>query len=238
MSRYTITSFNVLFWTNLALIVAAAVTGCTASVRLDSTRSSGIIAATDVVEQAAAQATAIIQQARATALVLQAQSEATALLVQARTAVPTQANPSGTASPTKEYVNVQSIGYPTTVRTNPGYPASGAPETTPLSTPGFTLEVQRVTYGAEGAYIVVYFTATPEVAQKIWPDVLSVIDEGSGAVYNEVPVMPIIGPLIGRPRELGQPGYFMLVNAPVPLQPGSLVTVVIADARFEHIPIQ
>jgi hypothetical protein len=67
---------------------------------------------------------------------------------------------------------------------------------------------------------------------------LSITDESSGEVYAEVPVLPIIGPLIARPREYGQPGYFMLVNAPVFLQPGSLVTVKMVDFVFEHITVE
>jgi hypothetical protein len=38
--------------------------------------------------------------------------------------------------------------------------------------------------------------------------------------------------------EEGQVGYVMLVNAPVPLGSGSLVTVNLGEYTFEHIPVQ
>lgn len=62
-------------------------------------------------------------------------------------------------------------------------------------------------------------------------------DQG-GNVFNEVPLMPLIGPLIARPVEDGQPGYFMVVHAPASLRSGSPVTVQLADYTFEHVPVQ
>jgi hypothetical protein len=231
-------SFKVAFWLCLCLGAAMSTSGCTSGLSPERTEVTEVTPLADVVEQAAAQATAIIQQARATALVLQAQSEATALVAQAGTPAPAESVQLLTASPTLAGAVTQSSGQLATVQATPGAGTSGAPEPATQTTTGPAVEIQRVTYGAEGAYIVVYFTATPEAAQTFWPGVLWVVDEASGAVYNEVPVMPIIGPLIARPREKGQPGYVMLVNAPVPLQPGALVTVVLGEYKFEHVPIQ
>ena len=82
------------------------------------------------------------------------------------------------------------------------------------------------------------FYAPPEEAEKWWQGSVSVEDETSGALYNEIPVMPKIGPLIGRPKLPGQIGYVMLVNAPPYLQPGAIVTVVLGVHEFEHVPVQ
>ncbi len=96
----------------------------------------------------------------------------------------------------------------------------------------------NVGFAAEGSYIIVNYTADPKVAQSFWPGVVSILDEASGTIYNEVPVAPVIGPLIARPHEQGQVGYFMLVNAPVPLQTGASVTVVLGDFKKEHVIVQ
>jgi len=112
------------------------------------------------------------------------------------------------------------------------------PESQPTPVSGGKLEIISVGYGAEGAFLVVNFLADPDIAQTFWPGVLSITDEATGAIYNEVPVMATIGPLIARPREYGQPGYFMLVNAPAPIPPGSLVTVKLGAYEFKNIPIR
>jgi hypothetical protein len=49
--------------------------------------------------------------------------------------------------------------------------------------------------------------------------------------------MPTVGPLLGRPKEPGQIGYVMLVNAPPGLHPGSIVTVVLGDCKQEHVTV-
>jgi hypothetical protein len=231
-------TFSLTILVCLSISMGAGISGCAgrASQAIPS-GSAPLMASTapvDIVEQAAAQATAIIQQARATALVLQAQSEATNLVSQAGAAAPESATPLTPADtntlPAAQDAPAQ--GTPT--------PGNGddEPALTPQGTAGDAVEILRVTYGADGAYIVVNFTSTAEAAQTFWPGVLSVTDEASGAIYNEVPVMPLIGPLIARPREKGQPGYVMLVNAPIPIQPGTLVTVILGEYRFEHLPVQ
>ena len=67
---------------------------------------------------------------------------------------------------------------------------------------------------------------------------ISLTDEETEAVYNEIPVLPRIGPLINRPRREGQMGYVMLVNAPPYLQSGAQVTVVLGTYAFNHVTVQ
>jgi hypothetical protein len=90
----------------------------------------------------------------------------------------------------------------------------------------------------EGGLIMVRFKAPPKIAEQWWQGRVSVIDEATGKVYNEIPVTPLIGPLIGRPKIAGQSGYVMLVNAPLSLQPGSTVTVVLGNFQQEHVTVQ
>ena len=197
----------------LAALVAACSPGAPAA--LEGTAPS----APDPLAGAAAEATAIIQRAEATAVVLKAQAVATAMIEQAddSPAMPVSA----TAAP------------PT-----PAAPA-GSPASEPLVTPEpvtQAVELLGVGYAADGALLVVQFKAAPmEARRTMRQGTISVTDEASGTVYNEVPSMPIIGPLIGHPAVAGQPGYAMLVNTPPGLPPGSLVTVVLGDFKQEHV---
>jgi hypothetical protein len=191
-------------------------------------------------DQAAVEATAIIQQARATALMIQAQAEATAMVEkalreaedEAQDEIPTRIPP--TNPPVTQNDQVEGAAETPLVTEMPGVQTA---QLTPLAAQD-GIAILSVSYGAGGAYIVVNFIARPEIASTFWPGVLSVTDEANGNLYAEVPVMPVIGPLIARPREDGQLGYFMLINAPAPIQPGSLVTVIMGEYKFEHIPIQ
>jgi hypothetical protein len=100
------------------------------------------------------------------------------------------------------------------------------------------VEITSVSLAGEGGMIMVQFQAPPSEAEQWWPGNVSVEDVGTGAVYDEIPVMPKIGPLIGRPKVAGQPGYVMLVNAAPYLRPGALVTVVLGRHEFENVPVQ
>jgi hypothetical protein len=100
------------------------------------------------------------------------------------------------------------------------------------------VEVLSVGFAGEGGYIHVQFRAPVEVAKRWNQGVISVIDQETGTAYTQIPVMPKIGALIGRPARNGQPGYVMLVNGPVPLRPGALVTVVLGGHTFEHVQVQ
>ena len=95
-----------------------------------------------------------------------------------------------------------------------------------------------VSLGTESGLILVQFKAPPALTRHWQQTDLYVIDESTGAVYNEVPVMPVIGPLFARPNQAGQIGYVMLVNAPVPLQSGALVIVYLGEYIFEHVQVK
>jgi hypothetical protein len=187
----------------------------------------------DLVEQAAAEATAILQQARATALVLQAQTQATQLIGQAGEAPATAAAPAATEG---RVLAVQAT--PNDPEAPPAAtPTANNPEARPPGTEN-TVELLGVGFAAEGGFIIVNFKAPPSVVQDWWQGQVSVTDEASGTVYNEIPVLPVIGPLIGRPVEAGQIGYVMLTHNPPKLRVGSLVTVVLGEYKFEHVKIE
>jgi hypothetical protein len=180
----------------------------------------------NILDQAAAQATAILQQAKATALVLEAHAQATAVMEQAQVARHT---PTPASTPVAQAEPVDR----TTVSPTPKPTQERASAPTAQS-----VEVLRVGFGADGAMIHIQFRAPPDIVAKWWQGSVSVIDEATGTVYNEIPVMPRIGPLIGRPARAGQLGYVMLVNAPPYLRPGAEVTVVLGKYTFEHLPVE
>ena len=76
------------------------------------------------------------------------------------------------------------------------------------------------------------------VARKWRQDIVYVVDEATGAIYNEIPVLPVVGPLFGRPNDEDQIGYVMLVNAPSELRSGAIVTVVLGDFTQRHVTVQ
>jgi len=177
--------------------------------------------AVDPLATAAAQATAIVQQAQATAMILQAESMAQATVQAAARSVAAQ-QPAAAASE-------NAAPGPSTAATLP-------PPTEALAE--IPIEVLGVGFAADGGMIEVRFRAPVDVADRWLQTDVYLIDEGTGAEYREIPVMPRIGPLFGKPVRDGQPGYFMLVNAPVPLQPGATVTVVLKDHIEEGIKVQ
>ena len=73
--------------------------------------------------------------------------------------------------------------------------------------------------------IIVRFKAPRKAADDIWPGRVSLTDEATGTVYNEVPAMPMVGPLIGRPSSRARSGYVMFINIPPGLPADTLVTV-------------
>lgn len=177
-------------------------------------------------EQAAAEATAIVESARATALVLQAQAQASTLIAGAA------ATPTSLARPT-------ALAASPTV--SPVVTLLPAPADTPLATTALVsnaVQVLSVVMAAEGGFVLVNFMAPPEVVSTWYQGSVWLEDEATGALYSEIGVVPVVGPLFGRPVDPGQPGYVMLVNAPNPLRPGAVVTVVLGDYRFEHIRIE
>jgi hypothetical protein len=204
---------------HLVLLLAIALGACTTNPVLPATTSPDA-GGPDVLASAAAQATAIIQQAQATALVLQARAQATVVVAE--------------AALVEDHPEVKSeIKTPEITQSTP---APGEASTPTEEAAG--VEIIQVGYAADGGFILVSYKAEPDVADTFWPGQLSVTDEDSGTVYNEVPVMPKIGPMISRPVTLGQVGYIMFVNPPPGLRPGSLVTVILGSYTFKHLEIQ
>jgi hypothetical protein len=181
----------------------------------------------DLLGTAAVEATQIIQQARATAMLLEAQRQATSLVAGSafQTAIPLA--PQGTTS-------ILPLKTPEMQET---FANEGQAIASPTSL-GTTVELISVGIGVEGYFIEVYFLAPPAVAGGWYQGNVSVIEETSGTVYNEIPVLPVVGPLFGKPVEAGQIGYVMLVNAPVPLQSGSFVIITLGEYIFEHIQVK
>ncbi len=176
--------------------------------------------------QAAQEATRIVQEAQATALVLQAQARATQIVAQA-------VDP---ASPTPGPTLAARVGA---TQQGTAAPAGAAGEKEPPAQSSTQkVEIVSVGFAADGGLIVVQFRAPKKVAQKWWQGMLYVTDEETGTTYNEIPVMPLIGPLISKPQQEGQVGNFMLVNPPPGLKKGALVTVIMGDYRFEHVPVE
>jgi hypothetical protein len=196
----------------------------------------------DPMAQAAAEATALVLKARMTALVMQAQAEATALIEEAQRPPEILATPSPLAGdPTRQTNPPTTAAGPT--ETPGGVPAlEGTPTDivlipSPIASQG-DWDLLAVGYAADGGFIMISFTAPVDQVALLYQGTVSVTNEGTGEIYNEIPVMPVVGPMVGRPIMDGQPGYVMLVNHYPPLQPGSLVTIVLGEIRFEHIPIK
>jgi len=99
------------------------------------------------------------------------------------------------------------------------------------------IEIVGAGFAADGKYIIVRFRVAPQLAMMWQPGRLYVIDEATKAKYANIPFMPKIGFLIGRPATKGQIGYVMLDNNP-PLRAGSEVTVVLDVFRKEHVRLE
>ena len=170
----------------------------------------------DPLAQAAIEATAIVRRAEATAIVQRAQATANALVApNVPTATAVAAATAATSAPIET-------------------PGPTVPPQPTVNTPP-AIKVTSVGFGAKGAYIHVQFMAPVKVARGWQQGLVTVIDESTGTEFREIPVLPIIGPLISRPIRDGLGGYVMLVHAPPILKPGSLVTVKLGDYVQEHI---
>jgi hypothetical protein len=90
--------------------------------------------------------------------------------------------------------------------------------------------------GADGKYIAVNFKAPVKLARRWWPGMLYVVDERTQKVYDGVPTVAILGPLLGRPKVAGQTGYVMLINKPA-LAAGARVTVVLGSFKKRHVRV-
>jgi hypothetical protein len=182
-------------------------------------------------DKAAAEATAIIQSAEATAMVLQAQAKATALVQSASISGPTPA-PAVTPLPLLEPTPQPVVGVASPT-------LSSATELTDTEEADSTaIQIVRVEVGTETGLILVQFKAPPAMARKWQQGMVYVVDEATGTLYNEIPVLPVVGPLFGRPKEAGQIGHVELVNMNSSLRRGALVTVVLGSFKQEHVTVQ
>ena len=100
------------------------------------------------------------------------------------------------------------------------------------------MEIVGVGFAADGDYVMVQFRADPRVTLMWAQGNVYVIDEATGIKYGDIPVMPVVGPLLGQPVEKGQLGYVMFLNHNRALAAGARVTVVLGDFRQEHVPVQ
>ncbi len=100
------------------------------------------------------------------------------------------------------------------------------------------VELVGVSLAREEGFIVVQFRAPPGVTGGWSQGSIFVIDEATKAAYKEVPVMPKIGPLFGRPQEEGQLGYVMLFNYQEGVKPGAAVSVIMGRYQREHVTVQ
>ena len=183
-------------------------------------------------DKAAAEATAIIQSAEATALILQAQAKATALVQSASAAGPTPAPAVTPLPPLKPAVGVAS---PSPLPTR----STEVTDTEKADTD--EVQLVRVEVGTETGLILVQFKAPPAMARKWQQGMVYVVDEATGAKYTEIPVLPVVGPLFGRPNQAGQTGHVMFTNATpgaAGLRRGPVVTVVLGAFKQEHVTVQ
>lgn len=181
-------------------------------------------------QQAALEATAILEQAKATAMIIKAQAEATALVEQAGNAR------SGSGSAGAAAVATAAPASQA-VESAPKKPAVDAATPAPTLSSEYYVNLVGVSYAADGKMIIVQYKASRKAVDDFWPGRLSVTDEATGTVYDSVPTMPVIGPLIGRPHTVDQVGYVMFDNTPPGLPPGSLVTVNLGKFQQEHVRV-
>jgi hypothetical protein len=99
------------------------------------------------------------------------------------------------------------------------------------------VELLGVGLGADDHYVVVQFRAPARLVRTWQSGAVSVTDERNGMIYNDIPVVPVLGALFGKPVEDGQIGYVMFANLP-PLAKGAQVTVDLGGFRQEHVAVQ
>jgi hypothetical protein len=99
------------------------------------------------------------------------------------------------------------------------------------------VRVVSVGLGAEGGYIGVMFKAPPKLARRWQSGMVYVVDERTHKVYSQIPKVPVLGVLFGRPQSAGQTGYVMLYNIP-PVKAGAKVTVVLGSYTKKHVKVR
>jgi hypothetical protein len=100
------------------------------------------------------------------------------------------------------------------------------------------VELVSVGLAPEISQIMVVFKGPPDLIANWWQGSVYVIDESRNMVYKDIPLAPLIGPLIGKPQEAGQFGYAMLSNFDSLIKPGSVLTVVLGKYYREHVKVE
>jgi len=100
-----------------------------------------------------------------------------------------------------------------------------------------TVELVGVGMSAEGLMITVQFKTEPNIARRWRQGNVYVVDEATGRRYDQIPVMPVIGPLFGHPVRPDQIGYVMFNNVAPGLKTGDKVTVVLGGFKEEHVAV-
>jgi hypothetical protein len=116
----------------------------------------------------------------------------------------------------------------------------------PLSSIGLTLkepdpdgaELLSVRFAAESGYVMVEFKSPRGLAENWQEGSIFLVDEKTGITYWDIPQVPVLGLLLGKPLEEGQKGYAMFKNIAEGIKPGSVVTVVLGNYKREHISIK
>ena len=135
-------------------------------------------------------------------------------------------------SPIDTYTDTEGGGAAT-----PASPVTGKRADQATSGELARVHLVAVGLGADSRYIAVHFKAPPMLARRWQAGMLYVVDERTRRVYDSIPVVPVVGALLGRPQSTGQTGYVMLVNAP-PLAVGAIVTVVLGSFKKTHVRIR
>ncbi len=100
---------------------------------------------------------------------------------------------------------------------------------------GVTL--QGVGFAADGGYIMVSYSGPVTIIHTFRQDDVYVYDETTRGVYKDIPVVPILGPLQGKPVNDDQMAYTMLKNYYGGIKSGSVVSVVLGKYKREHYVI-
>jgi hypothetical protein len=100
------------------------------------------------------------------------------------------------------------------------------------------VELESVGLAKEVSLIVVSFKGSVKTIANWQQGSVYLIDESTNVSYRETAVLPLMGPMIARPREEGQSGYVMLSNPGSAIKSGSVVTVVLGSYKRLHVTVE
>jgi len=194
----------------------------------------------NLTDKAAAEATAIVQRAQATALVMRANATAAALtqVLPAESSAAQSAPAVATVTATRTPRPLPTVTPVAVSAERRGEAEKEEAEEAKAEGAAGAVELVGVGFAAEGGFIAVQFKAPKEISDKWMQGNVYVVDEATGAVYDDIPMMPILGPLLARPPRTDQLGYVMFKNlAGHGLKSGDLVTVVLGNFKQEHVKV-